>query len=77
MTNTGHVWGGVLHGSHLPVWCRVVRGMTKKSVHGARAVTSDLSAAERNFKSQSYKSHRHGCVGAKFDNIRFVIMDLH
>jgi hypothetical protein len=57
-----------IHGLSL----QYVRGMTKKSVSGARAVTSDPSAAGRKFKQQSYKSHRHGCDSAMFDNIRFV-----
>jgi hypothetical protein len=46
--------------------------MTKKSASGARAVTSDTSVAGRSSTYQSYKSDRHGCDSAIYDNIRFV-----
>jgi hypothetical protein len=49
-----------------------VRGMMKKSVSGARAVTSDPSVAGRSYTCQRHKSDRHGCDGAMFDNIMFV-----
>jgi hypothetical protein len=46
--------------------------MTKKSASGAWAVTSDTSVAGRSFRYQTYKSDRHGCDSAIYDNIRFV-----
>jgi hypothetical protein len=60
-------------------WCNrrpheprnVVRGTMKKSISGARAVTSDPSVAGRSFSYQSYKSHGHGYDSAMFDNVRF------
>jgi hypothetical protein len=44
----------------------------KKSASGARAVISATSVAGRSYTYQTYKSHRHRCDSAMYDNIRFV-----
>ena len=51
----------------LPVW-----GVARKSASAVSAVTSDPFVAGRYFKYQSYKSDRHGCDSAIFNNIIFV-----
>jgi hypothetical protein len=43
--------------------------MVKKSASGARAIISATSVAGRSYTYQSYKSHRHGCDSAMYDNI--------
>ncbi len=71
---------GIVHAFFGGVGCYdelVGTGVTKKSVSGVPAVTSDPSVAGRRFKYQSYKSHRHGCDSAMFGNIRFVSHLLH
>ena len=49
-----------------------VRGVATKSASAVQAVTSDPFVAGRYFKYQSYKSDRHGCDSAIFNNIIFA-----